>query len=198
MKIKLILLVILLIFIYNISYSTKENFGSDFFHRGKLVDISSHIQKQIAKYRETGKVENFAELGETYKKDLKIKMKGQPLEEYDPDRYVISEYSFKSLKPVKIESPELDTIQGEELAADDFARPVDYTEGKPLAEHLEVSKYDAGSGDLSELNDVYKIQNRKEFIVTTQKLQERGGNVHKYKRKKCDPPSGDVIGFEGY
>ena len=202
-KLQLFLLIVALVFIYNfLSGGVRENAGSDWFHRGKLADIHTHIQKQIAKYS-TNK-EGFADLHEldaNYKSELKIKMKDIPMEVYDPNRYVISEYSFKALKPVKevsVESPELDTIQGAELAADNFARPADYTDGKPLREHLEVSKYDAGSGDMGKLTSVFDEQNREKYIATTNALAIRGGNVALYKRKKCSPPEGDVIGFEEY
>lgn len=203
-KLKILLLLVALVVIYNfLSGGVRENVGSDWFHRSKLADIHTHIQKQVAKYR-ANKKEDFAQLHEldaNYKSELKIKMKDISTEVYEPNRYVISDYSFKALKPVaevSVESPELDTIQGAELAADDFARPQDYTEGKPLREHLEVSKYDAGSGDMGKLNQVFDESNREKYIATTNALAIRGGNVALYKRKKCSPPSGDVVGFEGY
>jgi hypothetical protein len=202
-KLQILLLIVVLVFIYNFLVGgVRENVGSDWFHRGKLADIHTHIQKQVAKYR-ANKKEDFSlhELDNNYKSELKIKMKDISTEVYEPNRYVISDYSFKALKPiteVSIDSPELDTIQGTELAADDFARPQDYTDGKPLAEHLEVSKYNAGSGDLGKLNKVFDQQNREKYIATTNALSIRGGNVALYKRKKCSPPEGDIIGFQGY
>ena len=201
-KLQIFFVIVALVVIYNfLSGGVRENIGSDWFHRSRLADISSEIQKQVAKYRTT---ENFAELSElspSYKAELKTKMKDIPTEVFDPDRYTISKHSFKALKPVKavvVESPSLDVIQGEELAAGDFARPQDYNEGKPLADHLEVSKYNAGSGDMGKLNQVFDEQNREKYIATTNALAIRGGNVALYARKKCDPPAGDVVGFEGY
>lgn len=177
-----------------------ENYGSDFFHRGKLADINQHIQKQVtmARDRYMGK-EGFATLEELpteYKPDLKKSMKEEPLEKYNPNRYVISDYSFKSLKPE--EEKALDSIQVGELEDANFTKPIDYSNDKPLAEYLEVDSFDTGSGDMSQLNEAYKMVNKDQYFQTLKALRVRGGNVHIYPSKPCTAPLGDVVGFEGY
>ena len=203
-KIQIILLIIGLVFLYNmVSGGVRENLGSDFFHRGKLSDIHQHIQKQVAEARKRygiNKQEDFAQLHEmadSYKTDLKKSIRDEPIEQYEPSRYVISDYSFKELKPV--ESKEVHEIQAGMLETDDFAQPIDYSGDKPLAEYLEADKYDSGSGDMSELSEAYKMLNSKQYFQTLKALRVRGGNVHIYPTKECKPTGGsDIVGFEGY
>ena len=201
-KIKMLLIIIGLIFLYNMmSGGIVENLGSDFFHRGKLADIHQHIQKQVLEARNKyGMKEGFATLEEMpteYKPDLKKSIKDEPLEKYDPSRYVISDYSFKALKPN--EDADLDKIQIGDLEDAAFTKPIDYSTDKPLAEYLEVSSYDSGSGDMSELNKAFAMLNKDNYFQSLKALSVRGGNVHVYPTKPCNPKgNGEVVGFEGY
>jgi len=203
-KIKILLIIVGLIFLYNMmSGGVVENLGSDFFHRGKLADIHQHIQKQVAEARQRygmNKKEGFATLEEMpteYKPELKKRMKDIPKEKYDPSRYVISEYSFKAMKPS--EDKELDQVQVGDLEDASFTKPVDYSADKPLAEYLEVDSYNSGSGDMSELNKAFAMLNKDNYFQSLKALSVRGGNVHVYPTKKCNPSGkGDIVGFEGY
>ena len=200
-KLHILLVIIGLYFIYSVLTSgLRENMGSDFFHRGKLADISQHIQKQVAEARARygmDKKEDFAllaELDKDYKQDLKLNMKEEPLEKYDPNRYVISEYAFEALKPNTNKS--LDEVQAGMLASEDFAEPVDNAP-KPLADYLEVDKYDAGSGNMEDLKSAYKVIKRDNYFQTLNALRVRGGNVYLYPTKECNPKGGcDVNGFK--
>ena len=196
---KLIIIVLIIAFIVYINSGVRENIGSDFFHRGKLADINQHIQKQVAEARDRymGKTEGFEakleELPKEYKPELKDAMKGKPLEQYDPSRYVISEYSFKALKPV--EEKALDQVQVGELEDANFTKPVDYSGEKGLADYLEVDSYNTGSGDMGQLNEAYKMVNKEQYFQTLKALRVRGGNVFIYPTKPCTAPVGDVVGF---
>ena len=186
---RILVIISILFVLYSVfSGGIKENVGSDWFHRGKLADISQHIQKQIAEAKKRyNSKENFAslkELDDNYIKDLKLNIKDLPKEKYDPNRYVISNYSFKELKPT--EEKELDEIQVGMLESKDFAKPVDYTENKPFAEYLEVDKYNAGSGDLSKINEVYNTNEKNNFMQTVDDLRVRGGNVFMKEKKNCN------------
>lgn len=181
-----LLLIIMMIIFYITSGGIRENVGSDWFHRGKLADINQYIQKQIADTKLRYMKEN--------KEKFQI-MKDTPIEKYNPNKYVISDYSFKTLKPK--EDVELDKIQVGMLESEDFAKPVDYTEEKKLSEYLEVDKYDAGSGDMTELNKAYDVTKKNNYLQTTTALRLRGGNVYLYPKEKCDPKGvkNSIIGY---
>ena len=178
----IIFLLIVGIFMYT-SGGKVENLGSDWFHRGKLTDINQHIQEQVAK----------AKLLLNTKEGY-TNMKTEPLETYNPNKNVISNYSFKTIKPENVDL----TISVDDLEDSDFAQPIDYNGEKPLADYLEVSSYDSGSGDLSSLNDAYQLLNSKQYFSTLKQLRLRGGNSAVYRTKPCDPKSTkqqDIIGF---
>ena len=49
---------------------------------------------------------------------------------------------------------------------------------KVLAKYLEVDKYNCGSGDLTDINKVYKAKDKKKYAKELETLYNRGGNVH--------------------
>jgi len=201
LKIVVLLVIVGLLFLKS-QGGVRENMGSAFFHRGKLADINQNIQAQVLKARsyynnDEDVKEEFSILGndldETYGDDLKKSMKDQPIQAFDPSRNVISEYSFKALKPTE---QALDDIQIGDLESADFAKPFDYSAHKPLSEYLEVDSYNSGSGDISDLKEAYKMVNKEQYFQTLKALRVRGGNVHLYKTKPCKPyGGGDIIGF---
>lgn len=181
---KILLLVIAFISLLLYIKSNKtENFGTNFFHRGKLAEIGQAIQSQIEK----------SQAGiEQFKGTYSIDMKKEKLEKYDPNRNVISEYSFKEVKP---EIKDATKIQIGDLASDDFATPDDYNNTKELAEYLEVDSYDAGSGSLNTLTEAYKMLNKEQYYQSLRALRIRGGNVSIYPTKDCKKDETDIIGF---
>jgi hypothetical protein len=179
----LVIIVIAIMFLYSMS-GKKEEWGSDWFHRGKLAEIGQAIQKQVQKskmYQEEGK--------EGYDN---MEMTDEPLEKYNPNRNVISKYSFKADKNEKIDPT---TVQVGQLEVPKFAMPEDYIGGKPLADYLEVDKYSTGSGSISELKEAYKMLNKDQYFQTLKALRARGGNVYFYPKKPCDVNSKEVSGF---
>ena len=167
-----------------------ENLGSDFFHRGKMAEVGNAIQKQIAKAHMLyeGK-ENF----ETVAGEYSVNMKAEPLEKYNPNRNVISDYSFKAVEP---SSQDPENVQVGDLEDDEFAQPIDYSNTKELADYLEVDKYNAGSGDMGELNEAYGMLNKEQYFQSLKALRVRGGNVAIYPTKPCDPKNQtDIVGY---
>ena len=186
------LLIIFVAFIALLLYAQGgkvENIGSDFFHRGKLAEVGNAIQKQLAKaqmlYNGNGK--------ENFEGEYSINMTEEPLEKYNQNRNVISEYSFKAVEPSK-QDPE--NVQVGDLESDDFAQPIDYSNVKELADFLEVDKYDSGSGDMSQLNEAYGMLNKEQYFQSLKALRVRGGNVAIYPTKPCDPKNEtDIVGY---
>ena len=186
------LVIIFIAFIALLLYTqggTVENIGSDFFHRGKLAEVGNAIQKQIAKaqllYNKNGK-ENFG--GE-----YSINMTEEPLEKFNPNKNVISDYSFKAVEP-STQDPQ--DVQVGDLEDDQFAQPIDYSNVKELADYLEVDKYNAGSGDMGELNEAYGMLNKEQYFQSLKALRVRGGNVALHNTKPCDPSKEtDIVGF---
>ena len=164
MVIKIILLVLLAgiaMLLYN--PSIQENIGSDYFHRGKMAEISQAIQKNIKKAQEVvvgGEKETFI---------------SSDISGFNPNHYVISDYTVNDIA-TKGESATNPKIN--DLETDDFATPVDYSDVKPVAEYLEVSKYDTGSGDMTSLNDAFSTKDKTKFFKEMSQLELRGGNVH--------------------
>ena len=145
--------------------SVQENIGSAFFHRGKLADINQAIQKQVAKLKKEDFNIPF----------LKQKEKPEEPDRFNPNKNVISKYSFKTIKSKDAKT--LDQVQVGMLESSDFAKPVEYTETKKLSEFVEVDNYNTGSGDISDLKDAYKIANRDNYFQSLKALQVRGGNT---------------------
>ena len=164
--------------------------------RGKLADINQYIQKQVAEAKLRYGMIKPEEIKDerVYKENFEL-MKDTPIEKYDPNRNVISDYTFKALKP-KEDIP-LDKVQVGMLESEKFVKPEDYTGEKEFSEYLEVDKYDAGSGDLSELNEAYKLTNKDNYYKSLKALRVRGGNVHVYPTEECDPTGkkNSIIGF---
>ena len=199
-KVIIMLIIVAGLFLYS-QGGAVENLGSDFFHRGKLADINAHIQAQVAKARKyynnkESVKEGFASLEEMptdYVPELKNSMKDKPLEKYNPNRYVISDYSFKA---VKAEDVDLDKIQVGQLEAPEFAQPIDYSGVKPLADYLEVDSYNSGSGDISDLKEAYRMVNKEQYFQTLKAVRASGGNVHIYETKPFKAgKSKDIVGF---
>lgn len=196
---KIILLLAIVGLVFLISQKGRENMGSAFFHRGKLADINSNIQYQVNKARQffnknENVKENFVELEHGYIQNLKESIKDKPLEKFKPSRYVISDYSFKATKaPTDID---LDSIQVGQLESPDFASPINYSGTKALADYLEVSAFDSGSGDITDLKEAYKMVNRQQYVQNLKAIRIRGGNVYMYPTKECNPKGGkDIVGF---
>jgi hypothetical protein len=167
---------------------TVENIGSDFFHRGKMAEVGNAIQKQLAKAQKLYKGQENFESGE-----YSINMTEEPLEKYNPNRNVISEYSFKAVEQ-NVKDPENVQVGG--LEDDDFAQPIDYSNVKELADYLEVDKYNAGSGDMGKLNEAYGMLNKEQYFQSLKALRVRGGNVAIYDTKPCDPSrETDIVGY---
>ena len=187
------LVIIFIAFIALLLYArggTVENIGSDFFHRGKMAEVGNAIQKQLAKAQ---KLYNGQENFESVDGEYSINMTEEPLEKYNPNRNVISEYSFKAVEPSK-QDPE--NVQVGELEDDEFAAPIDYSNVKELADYLEVDKYDSGSGDMSQLNEAYGMLNKEQYFQSLKALRVRGGNVAIYPTKPCDPKNQtDIVGY---
>ena len=187
------LIIIFIAFIALLAYAkggTVENFGgSDFFHAGKMAEVGNAIQMQIAKaqllYKGNGK--------ENFKGEYSINMTEEPLEKYNPNRNVISKYSFKAVEPSK-QDPE--NVQVGELEDDKFASPIDYSNVKELADYLEVDSYNTGSGDMGKLNEAYGMLNKDQYFQSLKALRVRGGNVAIYKTKPCNPKlETDIVGY---
>lgn len=182
----LVIVIIAIMFFYSMS-GKKENWGSDFFHRGKMAEIGQAIQKQVAKAK------MYQEGKEDYSNGYgNMEIASEPLEKYDPNRNVISKYSFKADKNEEVDPTK---IQIGQLEVDKFAEPEDYNNKKPLADYLEVDKYNTGSGSMSKLQDAYKMLNKDQYFQTLKALRVRGGNVYLYDRKPCDVKSKEVNGF---
>ena len=165
MVIKIILLVLLAgvaMLLYN--PTIQENIGSDYWHRSKLAEIGQAIQVQVNKAKEvvsdaTGR-EGFT---------------SSDISGFNPNHYVISEYTVNDIatRGTGAENPKIN-----DLETDDFATPVDYSTEKPIAEYLEVAKYDAGSGDMTTLNEAFGLKDKEKFFKEMSELELRGGNVH--------------------
>ena len=186
------LLIIFVAFIALLLYARGgkvENMGSDFFHRGKMAEIGNAIQAQVNKAQMLYKGNE----KENFEGEYSINMTEEPLEKYNPNRNVISDYSFKAVEPSS-EDPE--SIQVGELEDDEFAQPIDYSNVKELADYLEVDKYNAGSGDMGQLNEAYGMLNKEQYFQSLKALRVRGGNVAIYNTKPCDPSrETDIVGF---
>ena len=143
----LVIVIVAIMFLYSMS-GRRENLGSDWFHRGKMAEIGQAIQKQVQKSKMYlgGKEDYSNGYGN-------MEIASEPLEKYDPNRNVISKYSFKAGKNEEVDPTK---IQIGQLEVPKFAAPEDYSMKKPLADYLEVDKYDSGSGSLSELKEAYK------------------------------------------
>jgi hypothetical protein len=149
----LILLITLIIYVM-LTTGMIENIGSGYWHQGKLTDIRSNIQSHLKKYTESKK------------EDFENEEDGI----FEPNKYVISEYSKNSVM-------EPSSVRIGELEKPELIAPADYTNLKDMADFLEVDKYNAGSGDLSNLNDAYKQLNKEQYFATLKALAFRGGNV---------------------
>lgn len=139
----------------------QENIGSDYFHRSKLAEIGQAIQTQVEKAKNI-----VAEKTETFK--------SSDVSGFDANHYVISDYAVNDIanKGTTAENPLINDLETE-----DFATPVDYTD-KKAADYLEVAKYDAGSGDMTMLNEAFAVKDKTKFFKEMSELELRGGNVH--------------------
>lgn len=164
MVIKIILLVLLAgVTILLYKPSVQENIGSDYFHRSKLAEIGQAIQTQVKKAKEVivdSQTETFS---------------STDISGFDPNHYVISKYAVNDIsnKGTIAENPKIN-----DLETDDFATPVDYSEEKPIADYLEVAKYDTGSGDMTTLNEAFSVKDKTKFFTELSEMELRGGNVH--------------------
>lgn len=101
-------------------------------------------------------------------------------EGFNPDHYVISEYSKNALPAESRELGEIDIgeVQSQRsvLEQDSFALPEDYSD-TGFADYTEVSKYDSGSGDITDLQEAYGLLDQRQYASNLKTLKLRGGNV---------------------
>lgn len=184
----------ILFVVFYLNGGLRERMGTDFWHYGKLTDRRQHIDKEIAlakklnaemdAKRKEGFRARLEELPKDYVPDLKKDMKEEPIQQFDPDEYVISKYSFKAFdEPVTLEP--VVGPQTDQLATASYAAPFEYN-GKALADYLEVDGYNTGSGNMTAMKDAYKKIDRKDFLQTERAIMARGGNVYAFPQQECN------------
>ena len=102
-------------------------------------------------------------------------------EDFEPDFYAISEHSKNTVpvQPRELAEMELGSVQSQMAMLEEpgFALPEEYTP-TTFADYTEVQKYDSGSGDISDLQEAYKMLDDKQYSSNLKALRLRGGNVH--------------------
>jgi hypothetical protein len=193
-KYGVLITVIIGLLVVGFVWSNKENFASGAYHHSNLLSnrlwgeqLANRIKKSHVKgmgdamKKNEKKVESFTIVDR--KKDTKKNsgfkqvvmgdLKEQMYSEYNPNRYVLSDYSAWEVAeegPSKIDIHELETTK--------YEMPENYQKYDP--KEVTPKMLNAGSGDnVSEMANAFKKEQTNKYYHDIEQLTKRGGNATK-------------------
>ena len=165
----LIVIIIVILLLYKYS-KQQENFGSGYFHYGKMIDINKGIQdgikkniilmkqrKQNMNSNEEKKIENYEPMDKSY----------------NPNKNVVSEYSINEIAPKKSAG---EIIIGN-LETPEFFKPYNYSDDKKLSEYLEVDGNYTLTNNIGEELNMNEQMKKQKMMENMDILKYRGGNI---------------------
>jgi hypothetical protein len=183
---KLLLILVLLFVIYQV-FVNKENF-SGWYHRSQMLsnrlwsryDASLYEKNHVKTINEIKnnekKVESFTQVNRekidntSFKQVSESEIKDNNYGEYNPNKYVLSDYSTWSIAEKGTPS----VVEINELENNKYELPETYQKYDP--EHVKP-KLDAGSGPVADMADAYSKLQVDKYYQDINDLSKRGGNA---------------------